>query len=55
MSAALDYAEEVGQTFEAGRTYELLGPHVQGNAYNLTRNVLVLHGADVIGVLLWSA
>ena len=32
------------------RTYEAIGPHFQGNPYNLPDDVLVPHGAEVIEV-----
>lgn len=32
------------------RTYEAIGPHFQGNPYNLPDDVLVPHGANVIEV-----
>lgn len=35
--------------FEDG-TYELLGPKINGNAYELTENKLVKHGVDVVDV-----
>lgn len=30
-------------------TYEAIGPHFQGNPYNLSRDILVKHGKQVIG------
>ena len=33
-----------------GRTYEAVGPHFQGNPYNLSRDILITHDATDIFV-----
>ena len=31
-------------------TYEAIGPHFQGNPYNLTEDILVKHGESIVDV-----
>lgn len=36
-------------------TYELIGKHIQNNPYNLQSEILVRHGADIVGIMpLWG-
>lgn len=37
-------------TIKFDGTYEAIGPHFQGNPYNLTEDILVKHGENIVDV-----
>ena len=46
---AYNNARKVGRADDDG-TYEAIGPHFQGDPYNLTEDILVKHGIEIVDV-----
>lgn len=46
---AFNNSRKAGFSWEEG-TYEAIGPHFQGNPYNLINDILVKHGTEVVEV-----
>lgn len=46
---AFSNSRKMGMEWENG-TYEAIGPHFQGNPYDLTEDILVRHGTEIVEV-----
>lgn len=46
---AFNNSRKAGFSWEKG-TYEAIGPHFQGNPYNLINDILVKHGTEVVEI-----